>query len=177
MRRGQVYALVGITAVGAIVRFATLDAQSFDHDEAVTAMRVLHPSLFDTLSEVANGERSPPLYYILAWGWTRIFGTGEVGLRSLSALFGTLTVPLAYLAALALVERRRIALLAAAFVALNPYLVWYSQEARSYALMVLLTTRRSSSSPAPCAGPTVARSYCGPPPRHWQSARTTSRSS
>ena len=70
MRRGQVYALVGITAVGAIVRFATLDAQSFDHDEAVTAMRVLHPSLFDTLSEVANGERSPPLYYILAWGWT-----------------------------------------------------------------------------------------------------------
>jgi len=140
MHRRQVYALLGITAVGAIVRFATLDVQSFDHDEAVTAVRALHPSLFDTLSEVADGERSPPLYYVLAWGWSRIFGTGEVGLRSLSALFGTLTVPLAYLAARALVDRRRIALLAAAFVALNPYLVWYSQEARSYALMVLLTT-------------------------------------
>jgi mannosyltransferase len=113
----------GSPRAGAIVRFATLDVQSFDHDEAVMAVRVLHPSIFDTLSEVADSERSPPLYYILAWGWSRIFGTGEVGLRSLSALFGTLTVPLAYLAALALVERRRIALLAAAFVALNPYLV------------------------------------------------------
>src|SRR4051812_25659600 len=98
MRRWQLYALLGITAVGAIVRFATLDGQSFDHDEAVTAARILHPSLFDTLSEVADGERNPPLYYILAWGWSRIFGTGEVGLRSLSALFGTLTIPVAYFA-------------------------------------------------------------------------------
>jgi mannosyltransferase len=140
MRRWQPYVLLGITAVAAIVRFATLDGQSFDHDEAVTAARVIHPSLFDTLSVVAHGERSPPLYYVLAWGWSKIFGTGEIGLRSLSALFGTLTVPLAYLAACELVSRRRIAILAAAFVALNPYLVWYSQEARSYALMVLFVT-------------------------------------
>ena len=89
------YALLGITAVAAIVRFATLDLQSFDHDEAVTAARVIHPSLFDTLSVVGHSERSPPLYYVLAWGWSKLFGTGEVGLRSLSALFGTLTVPLA----------------------------------------------------------------------------------
>lgn len=131
------YALLGITAVAAIVRFATLDLQSFDHDEAVTAARVVHPSLFDTLSEVVHSERSPPLYYVLVWTWSKIFGTGEVGLRSLSALFGTLTVPLAYAAAATLGSSRRVALLAAVFVALNPYLIWYSQEARSYALMVL----------------------------------------
>src|SRR6266540_2717307 len=131
MNRRWLYALAGITIVGAIVRFATLGVQSYDHDEAVTAARVLHPSLFDTLSVVAHGERSPPLYYILAWGWSRVFGTGEVGLRSLSALIGTLTVPLAYLAAKELINRRTVGLLAAALVALNPYLVWYSQEARS----------------------------------------------
>ncbi len=140
MDRWEPYALPGIIALAAVVRFATLDGQSFDHDEAVTAARVLHPSLFDTLSAVVHGERSPPLYYVLAWGWSTAFGTGEVGLRSLSALFGTLTVPVAYLAARELVNRRPIALLAAAFVALNPYLVWYSQEARSYALMVLFAT-------------------------------------
>jgi mannosyltransferase len=139
MQRWGPYALPGIIAVAAVVRFATLDGQSFDHDEAVTAARVLHPSLFDTLSVVAHGERSPPLYYVLAWGWSRVFGTSEVGLRSLSALFGTLTVPVAYLAARELVSRRLIALMAAAFVALNPYLIWYSLEARSYALMVLFT--------------------------------------
>ena len=137
MHRWEPYALPGIIALAAAVRFATLDGQSFDHDEAVTAARVLHPSLFDTLSVVVHGERSPPLYYVFGWGWSRVFGTGEVGLRSLSALFGTLTVPVAYMAARELVNRRRIALLAAALVALNPYLIWYSQEARSYALMVL----------------------------------------
>jgi mannosyltransferase len=131
------YALLGITAVAAIVRFATLDLQSFDHDEAVTAARVIHPGLFDTLSVVGDSERSPPLYYVLVWAWSKIFGTGEVGLRSLSALFGTLTVPLAYSAAGTLGSSRRVALFAAAFAALNPYLIWYSQEARSYALMVL----------------------------------------
>jgi mannosyltransferase len=140
MSRRWLYALVAITAVGAIVRFATLGVQSYDHDEAVTAARILHPSLFDTLSEVVEGERSPPLYYILAWAWSRVFGTGEIGLRSLSALFGTLTIPVAYLAAGALTRRRGVALLTSAFVALNPYLVWYSQEARSYALMVLFAT-------------------------------------
>ena len=127
------YALLGITAVAAVVRFATLDLQSFDHDEAVTATRVIHPSLFDTLSAVVDSERSPPLYYVLVWGWSKIFGTGEVGLRSLSALFGTLTVPLAYAAAATFGSSRRVARFAAAFVAFNPYLVWYSQEARSYA--------------------------------------------
>lgn len=140
MSRRGLYVVVGITAIGAVVRFATLGVQSYDHDEAVTAARILHPSLFTTMSEVADSERSPPLYYILAWLWSRPFGTGEVGLRSLSALFGTLTIPLAYLAAAELSRRRLVAVLAAAFVALNPYLVWYSQEARSYALMVLFAT-------------------------------------
>ena len=151
------YALLGITAAAAVVRFATLDVQSFDHDEAVTAIRVIHPSLFDTLSAVADSERSPPLYYVLVWGWSKIFGIGEVGLRSLSALFGTLTVPLAYAAAARLGWSRRVALYAAAFVALNPYLVWYSQEARSYALMVLFATAalvyfaRSLERPSPAS--------------------------
>jgi hypothetical protein len=126
-----------ITAAAAIVRFATLDLQSFDHDEAVTAARVIHPGLLDTVSAVAHGERSPPLYYVLAWGWAKLFGTGEAGLRSLSALIGTLAVPVAYLAGRELSSGRRVALLCAAFVAVNPYLVWYSQEARAYALMVL----------------------------------------
>jgi mannosyltransferase len=155
MNRRWTYAVIGITVLGAIVRFATLGVQSYDHDEAVTAARVLHPSLFDTLSVVAHGERSPPLYYILAWGWSRVFGTGEVGLRSLSALIGTLTIPLAFFAAKELINRRSVAVLAAALVALNPYLVWYSQEARSYALMVLFASAaflffaRSLNRPSP----------------------------
>jgi mannosyltransferase len=130
--------LTGITAFAAIIRFSTLDHQIYGHDEAVTALRVLQPGLSATMHVVVRSERSPPLYYLLAWAWSHLFGTGEVGLRSLSALFGTLTVPAAYLAARELASRRA-GLLAAGFVALNPYLIWYSQEARSYALYVLFS--------------------------------------
>jgi mannosyltransferase len=130
--------LAGITAVAAVVRFSTLGHQSYDHDEAATALNVLHPGLSATLQVVIHSERSPPLYYLLAWAWSHLFGTGEIGLRSLSALFGTLTVPAAYLAARELASRRA-GLIAAAFVAVNPYLIWYSQEARSYALYVLFS--------------------------------------
>jgi mannosyltransferase len=140
MTRQEKLLLAGIVAVGALVRFATLDVQSLHHDEAVTAARVIQPSLFDTLNTVADGERSPPLYYVLAWLWSRPFGTGEVGLRSLSALAGTLTIPVAFLVGRELARSARVGLLTAAFVALNPYLVWYSQEARSYGMLVLFST-------------------------------------
>ena len=38
-------------------------------------------------------EGNPPLYYVLAWLWAKVFGTGEVGLRSLSAVCGTAICP------------------------------------------------------------------------------------
>jgi mannosyltransferase len=139
VNRRELWTVVGITLAAALIRFSTLGHQSFDHDEAVTAIRVLQSNLGDTLSVVGRLERSPPLYYLLAWPWSKLFGTGEVGLRSLSALFGTLTVPAAYLAARELASRRA-GVIAALFVAVNPYLVWYSQDARSYALFVLFST-------------------------------------
>ena len=128
--------MAALVLCGAVVRFATLGDQSFDHDEAVTAWHVLHGDLGSTLHVVVSTERSPPLYYLLAWVWAQMFGTGEVGLRSLSALIGVATIPAAYLAAREFASRRA-GVIAAAFVAFNPYLVWYSQEARSYALLVL----------------------------------------
>lgn len=143
MSRRELALLGAITVAAAIVRFATLDLQSYHHDEAVTAARVLLPNLGDTLDVVVDSERSPPLYYVVAWAWAKLFGTGEAGLRSLSALAGTLAVPAAFFAARELAGRSiaavRIGLVAAAFVAFNPHLVWYSQEARAYALLVLFT--------------------------------------
>jgi hypothetical protein len=123
-----------------MLRFATLDLQSYRYDEAVTVGRVLHPSLFDTLAAVPRSESTPPLYYALAWGWSRVFGSGEIGMRSLSALAGTASIGVVYLAALALPLRRRAGLIAAAIVAVNPVLIWFSQDARAYSLAFLLTT-------------------------------------
>src|SRR4051812_17873347 len=90
------------------------------------------------LSGVASDESTPPLYYVLAWLWEKVFGHGEAGLRSLSAVFGTLAVPAAWRAGREGVGSPRARLVAAALVAFNPLFVWYSQEARSYSLLVLM---------------------------------------
>jgi 4-amino-4-deoxy-L-arabinose transferase-like glycosyltransferase len=129
-------ALAAIVAGGAAFRFATLGTQSFSGDEGVT-VALVELGLGDMLDTIPDTESTPPLYYVLAWLWAQVFGTGEVGIRSLSALLGTLTIPVAYAAAARLVSHRA-GLAAAALTAVSPLLVWYSQEARSYALLVLL---------------------------------------
>ncbi|HWM54383.1 MAG TPA: glycosyltransferase family 39 protein [Solirubrobacterales bacterium] len=129
------WALAGLTALGLAIRFASLGVQSYHHDEVITAMRVIPGSFTEMLGEVKGSESNPPLYYVLAWGWAKAFGTGEVGLRSLTALFGAATVPVAFLIGRELASNRA-GLIASALVAVSPMLIWYSQEARSYALLV-----------------------------------------
>jgi mannosyltransferase len=128
--------LGALTLAAAVVRFVTMGRQAFWSDETVT-VQLLHLSPTGMLSAIAHTESTPPLYYCIAWVWARVFGFGEVGLRSLSALAGVAAVPVVYGAAAQLVSRRA-GLFAAALVASNPFLIWYSQEARSYELVVLL---------------------------------------
>jgi mannosyltransferase len=126
--------LLALCVAGAALRFATLGQQSFWLDEAVTG-RLMRLGFSAMLRAIPRSESTPPLYYIVAWVWTRAFGVSEVGLRSLSAVLGTLTIPLLYAAA-ARVFDRRAGLVAAALGSFAPLLIWYSQEARSYALLV-----------------------------------------
>jgi mannosyltransferase len=133
------WTVAGLTVLAAAIRFATLGVQAYHHDEVVTASRVLRGSFLHAMDAVGFSESAPPLYYALAWVWTQVTGTGEFGLRSLSAVAGVATVPVAYLLGVEL-RGRRTGIAAAALVAVNPMLVWYSQEARVYALLALLVT-------------------------------------
>lgn len=128
-------ALGTIVTIGVVVRFSSLGVQSYHHDEVITAMRVIPGSFGEMLHKLKVSESNPPLYYVLAWGWAKVFGREEFGLRSLSALFGAATVPVGYLIGRQL-DGRRCALILATIVAVDPMLIWYSQEARSYALLV-----------------------------------------
>ncbi len=129
--------LAALTLLAAILRLSTLDLQSFWYDEAFTPIHVLHPSLWVTLRSVVHTENTPPLWYVLEWADARVLGTGEIALRLPSALAGIATVPVAWAIGRHLGERRT-TITCAAFVAANPLLVWYSQEARAYALFVLM---------------------------------------
>jgi mannosyltransferase len=130
--------LAALTLLAAALRLSTLDLQSFWYDEAFTPVHVLHPSLWATLRSVVHTENTPPLWYVLAWTDSRVLGTGEVALRLPSALAGIATVPVAWAIGRELAGRRT-AIVCAALVAVNPLFVWYSQEARAYALFVLLS--------------------------------------
>jgi mannosyltransferase len=130
--------VAGLTVLAGVLRFATLGVQSYHHDEIVTASRILRDGFWHAMDAVGFSESAPPLYYAVAWVWTQLTGTGEFGLRTVSAVAGVVTVPVAYLLGAEL-SSRRAGIVAAALVAVNPMLLWYSQEARAYALFVLLT--------------------------------------
>ena len=136
VQRADVRNVLILTAAAALVRLPSLDVQSFDRDEAFTVAQVVQPDLGDTLEAIPS-ETSPPLYYVLTWLVQRVFGSGEVSMRSLSALAGVATVPVAYELGRRLVSTRA-AVIIAALVAFNPMLFWFSQEARPYSLLVFL---------------------------------------
>ncbi|HUO71395.1 MAG TPA: glycosyltransferase family 39 protein [Solirubrobacteraceae bacterium] len=130
-------AVTGLTVLAALLRFTRLGHQGFWFDEANTA-QLVHFSPGKMLGQIPKSESTPPLYYCVAWVWARIFGYGEAGLRSLSALAGVAAVPVAYGCGRKLISPRA-GVIAAALTACSPLLIWYSQEARSYSLLVLLT--------------------------------------
>jgi mannosyltransferase len=133
--------LAALTILAAALRLCTLDLQSFWYDEAFTPVHVLHPGLGATLRSFVHTENTPPLWYLVVWGFSRVLGNGEVALRLPSALAGIATVPVAWGIGWELAGRgvggRRAAIVTAALVAVNPLFVWYSQEARAYAFFVL----------------------------------------
>jgi mannosyltransferase len=128
--------LAALLIFAALVRLPTLGLQSFWFDEAFTPVHVLHPSIVASMETMAHTENTPPLWYVSIWVWTRIFGTGVVAMRLLSALAGVALVAVVYEIARELAGRRA-AIVAGAITAANPLFAWYSQEARAYELYAL----------------------------------------
>jgi 4-amino-4-deoxy-L-arabinose transferase-like glycosyltransferase len=136
--RTDLATIAGLTVLAALLRLPTLSQQSFWLDEGYT-MRLLRLPFGHMLRTVPRTESTPYLYYAVAWVWTRAFGQGEYGVRSLSAVAGIATVPVVYWAARRIAGRRAAAI-AALLIAVSPLMVWFSQEARSYALAALLSS-------------------------------------
>ncbi|HEX8206829.1 MAG TPA: glycosyltransferase family 39 protein [Solirubrobacteraceae bacterium] len=129
------WALAGIVVLAAALRLWQLGDRSLWVDEAFT-LRHVDGDLGHVLDRMSE-EDSAPLYPLLAWGWSKVFGLSEAGLRSLPALLGVLTVPVVWAAA-ARVGGRPAAAAAALLTAVSPFLVWHAQDARPYALLILL---------------------------------------
>lgn len=125
--------LVLLLAAG--LRFYRLDAQSFWNDEGNSA-RIAERSI-QLILEGAAGDIHPPLYYLALHFWRSLVGQSEFALRSLSAVGGIGLVALVYLLGDRLFGRLS-GLVAAFLAAINPFQLYYSQEARSYIWVALL---------------------------------------
>ncbi len=136
MKRDRLWLLL-IILIGFGLRLLRLGEQSLWYDEGVTWM--LSQMQLPSLIQWTADDIQPPLYYLLLWATDLLFSDSEWALRFPSALSGTLLIPLLYSLARALSGRRAAGLaplLAAALAALSPLLVYYSQEARMYTLLV-----------------------------------------
>jgi uncharacterized membrane protein len=139
--RGPVawWLLAGV-AMGAALRFGFLSHQSLWTDEAATRHIVLAPSIGEVWPRVRATESTPPLSYWLMWLLAHAAGSrSDAILRLVPAVAGTLTIPAAY-AALRRPLGTRVGLALAWMCAVSPVLLWYSLDARAYALFVLLGT-------------------------------------
>lgn len=131
----HVVLLVLTIAVGTALRFYHLGAEDFWFDELIMVQEV--NAGLESILEEARGGR-PPVSLVLAYFWTQIFGTSEAAARSLSALAGTLCLPIIYAIGRELAGRR-VALVATVLMALSEFQLFYAQEFRYYSVFLLFT--------------------------------------
>jgi hypothetical protein len=127
--------VAAITVVGLALRLALADQGPFG-DELFTYDET-RGSLADVFDGMERNEVNPPLYYLLAWASQQL-GSSASWLRLPSLVAGTAVIPLVY------VLGRRASgsaagLLASALVALSPFALFYSTEARAYSLAMMLS--------------------------------------
>ena len=118
-----------------VLRLHSLAAKSFWFDEGVS-VAIARLDWYNFARILWRREANMSLYYLLLHFWL-YFGGSEFFIRALSVLFAVASIPLMYLLGRRLFDSR-VGMAAAALLAVNAYHVQYSQDARSYSLVVLL---------------------------------------
>lgn len=129
-------ALVLILLVGAGLRLYKLDGYDFWHDEMVTVFAA-RPAPAEIYAWTGINSVHPPLYYMLLHVWNRLFGEALVTMRLFSVVQSIVCIPLIFLLGRDLAGWR-VGLAAASLMALAPFQVFHSQQARMYPLLTLL---------------------------------------
>ncbi len=124
------FAIIAFTLAGLALRLFQLTHSDLWGDEAYSVWLSQRDPL-SILADLAQGEPHPPFYPLLLWLWMKAAGSSEFAVRLPSVLLGTALVPLAALWGRRLAGRGA-GLAAAALAVVNPFLLWYSQEARMY---------------------------------------------
>ncbi|MBE8970842.1 glycosyltransferase, partial [Nostocales cyanobacterium LEGE 12452] len=118
-------------------------------DQAIAPDILLQPlqlnpaaSIGDVIHNLATQDSHPPLYFVLAYLWMKLFPSdgGLVslfGARLLPAIIGAASIPCVYVLARVAFRSSLVGHLTAAMMAVSPYGVFLAQEARHYTLAIL----------------------------------------
>jgi 4-amino-4-deoxy-L-arabinose transferase-like glycosyltransferase len=136
----QLSALSLITAIAAMLRFHLLGAKIFWFDECV-GVEIARLDWFNFARILWRREANMSLYYLFLRLWLYL-GSTPAFVRSLSVIFALATIPALYRLGRRLFDSRT-GFIAAILLTFNAYHIRYSQEARSYALTVLLCVMSS----------------------------------
>lgn len=143
--------VASVTILGFLMRRYHLGNESLWFDEADIVWRARQP--FDVLAQgfLEAGENGP-LYTLILHYWLALldamppvagalhllFGVSyEAPVRGLSAIFGTAAIPLMYLLARR-VGGHWLGIAAAILLAINPFHIWHSQDAKMYTMLVMM---------------------------------------
>lgn len=124
--------LILLTLTGLFLRIYNLGYNSLWLDEATTYFTSIES--FGEIWQSGISQFSPPLFLWVEHG-ILILGNSEFILRIIPALLGVLTIPLFYLVGKEFCDRNA-GLIAAAACSVSPFLIFYSQEARAYAMLL-----------------------------------------
>ncbi len=132
---------LAIVPLAAILRFLFLSRKSVYLDEAIS-VAYAHMSWHEFLHVLRTRDFNMAFYYLLLRGFV-IFGNSEFCVRLLSVIAGVATIPAVYWLGEKLCNRRT-GLMASLIFSVNACAVVYSQEARGYALALLLIVLSSA---------------------------------
>lgn len=139
MNKAYINYLVVIIIIGSILRFYGLNHESLWNDELSSCYR----SSFDSIKQVVDigviPDKHPPAYQILLFLVERTCGDSALALRIPSVIAGIFTLFFVFFIGKRMFSES-IGLLATAMLAVSPVHIWYSQEARAYSILILLTS-------------------------------------
>jgi len=168
-RKGVFFIIGLLIAAGITARFCNLGRMVYWYDEAFTSLWIsgfhwseatddlanrevtprdilryqrINPdrSVADTVRALADYDpHHPPLYYALVRIWAGLAGDSVGSARLFSALVGVAVLPLIFWLCRLLFEKRSVAWVAVALVAVSPFHILYAREARQYTLWMVLT--------------------------------------
>lgn len=131
--RTEPWVALGCVLLGVVLRLVPSSPLWLDESLSVN----IAAAPLGRIDDLLRHDGHPPLYYYLLHGWIELFGTGAAAVRALSVVIG-----LALLAMIGVVARRhggpRLARATVAVVAMSPFAIRYSSEARMYELVSLL---------------------------------------